>query len=63
MKYALDTNTCIRIINGHSPEARAKLLATAPDEIVVCSIVRAELWYGAKKSQTPDRSRQKQDIF
>lgn len=63
MIYSLDTNTCIRIINGRSPEARARMLATPASEIVVCSIVRAELWYGSQKSQTPERTREKQDMF
>ncbi|MEO1166973.1 MAG: type II toxin-antitoxin system VapC family toxin [Chloroflexota bacterium] len=63
MKYSLDTNTCIRIINGRSPEVRAKLITVNPDDIIVCSVVRSELWYGAQKSQTPVRNRQKQDLF
>jgi tRNA(fMet)-specific endonuclease VapC len=33
------------------------------DDIVVCSIVRAELFYGAAKSQTSEATRRKQDIF
>ena len=63
MKYALDTNTCIRIINGRSPEARAKLLTVPNSDIVVCSVVRAELWYGAAKRQTPERTLEKQMLF
>jgi tRNA(fMet)-specific endonuclease VapC len=63
MKYLLDTNTCIRIINGRSQAARAKISTIATNEIVVCSIVRAELFYGSEKSQTPEASRQKQDLF
>lgn len=27
MKYLLDTNTCIRFINGRAPQLRVKLLA------------------------------------
>ncbi len=63
MKYSLDTNTCIRIINGRSMAARAKLLANPVSDIVVCSIVRAELFYGAAKSQTPEATRRKHDLF
>jgi tRNA(fMet)-specific endonuclease VapC len=51
MKYSLDTNTRIRYING-----RAR-------EIVVCSVVRGELAFGAAKSQTPQRSAEKQLAF
>jgi tRNA(fMet)-specific endonuclease VapC len=63
MKYSLDTNTCIRYINGKSEGVRAKLPSIPASEIVVCSIVRAELFFGAAKSQTPEVSRAKQDRF
>src|SRR5215207_7526611 len=63
MKYLLDTNTCIRIINGRSQAARAKLLTVPPSDVVICSIVRAELFYGSAKSQTPAASRKKQEVF
>jgi len=60
MKYTLDTNTCIRYINGRSPLVRQKLPTIPASEIVICSIVRAELFYGAAKSQTPEVSLKKQ---
>ena len=63
MKYTLDTNTCIRAINGRAPRLRGHLLTIPASDIVVCSIVRSELFYGSAKSQTPMRSRQKQDLF
>lgn len=63
MKYLLDTNTCIRIINQRSPHARLKITSLPIPEIVVCSIVKAELFYGSAKSQTPEVSRQKQEQF
>lgn len=61
--YSLDTNTCIRAINGRAPQVRRQLLQVPASEIVVCSIVRSELFYGAAKSQTPTRTREKQDYF
>lgn len=63
MTYSLDTNTCIRYINGRSPGVRAKLPTIPTHEVIVCSVVRAELFYGAAKSQVPALSRQKQDQF
>ena len=63
MRYSLDTNTCIRYINGRSPGVRAKLPTIPTHEVIVCSVVRAELFYGAAKSQVPALSRQKQDQF
>jgi len=63
MIYSLDTNTCIRYINGRAPNLLRRLQRTPPGEIVVCSVVRAELFYGASKSQTPALSITKQYRF
>jgi tRNA(fMet)-specific endonuclease VapC len=63
MKYSLDTNTCIRYINGRSESIRRKLPAIPARNIVVCSVVRGELAYGAAKSQTPELSEAKQVRF
>ena len=63
MKYLLDTNTCIRYINGRSAAIRQKLPAVPAREIVVCSVVRGELAYGAARSQTPAESAAKQQKF
>jgi predicted nucleic acid-binding protein len=43
MKYCLDTNVCIGIINNRLPLLRAKLRTIPSELIVVCSVVRAEL--------------------
>lgn len=63
MKYSLDTNACIRFINGRAPKLREKIATTPPNDIVVCSIVRGELAYGAEKSQNPETSHTKQARF
>lgn len=63
MRYSLDTNTCIRYINGRSLAIRQKLPTVAAHDIVVCSVVRGELFYGAAKSQTPEQSAEKQARF
>lgn len=49
--FYLDTNTCIYYLNGTFPLLQQKLLAHRPAEITVPSIVKAELLYGAFKSQ------------
>lgn len=46
MKYLLDTNTCIRYINGRSQSVADKLNALDEGEAVVCSVVKAELFFG-----------------
>jgi len=63
MIYLLDTNTCIRFINGRVPQLRVELLSVDQNDIVVCSVVKAEMNSGAKKSQTPAESLQKQQRF
>ncbi len=56
MKYLLDTNVCIRYFSGRSPEVLQRMRSTPPDSIVVCSIVKAEVFYGAMKSQRPQQT-------
>jgi tRNA(fMet)-specific endonuclease VapC len=56
MKYLLDSNTCIRYINGRSTTIFNKLNATLQDDMVVCSVVKAELFFGAQRSQNPEKS-------
>lgn len=63
MKYLLDTDTCIRYINGRSPKIRAKLPHIPRVDVGASIITKAELFYGSAKSQTPERSRQKQLEF
>ncbi len=63
MKYLLDTNTCIRYLNGRSPGLRARFLTVADEEIAVSSVVKAELFYGAAKSHTAQRSLARQQEF
>lgn len=63
MRYLLDTNTCIRYINGRAPNIRRKLSTVALADVAVSSITKAEMFYGSAKSQTPEQSRQKQQEF
>lgn len=63
MKYLLDTNTCIRYINGRAPKIRKKMLQVDDNDIVVSSITKAEMFSGSEKSQYPKKSRAKQDAF
>ena len=56
MTYLLDTNTCIKYMNGRSENIRLKLDSARQEDIVVCSIVKAELFYGAMKSKNPEKN-------
>ncbi len=54
MNYYLDTNICIYFLKGMNENIRKRLLDKHPDEIKICSIVKAELYYGAEKSLKRD---------
>lgn len=56
MRYLLDTNVCVRYLNAESVAIRRRLQAVDLEEIAVCSVVKAELFYGAMRSNNPDRS-------
>jgi tRNA(fMet)-specific endonuclease VapC len=63
MIYLLDTNTCIRYLNGRAPAIRTRLHQHSPQDIVVCSVVKAELWFGAQRSTNPARAFAAQQQF
>jgi tRNA(fMet)-specific endonuclease VapC len=63
MTYLLDTNTCIRYLNGKSESIRQSLESKRPDDIALCSVVKAELFYGAMKSANPEKNLAKQQQF
>ncbi len=50
--YLLDTNTCIGILTNRVPLAVAQLREFDAAELCLCSVVKAELLYGARKSAT-----------
>ena len=63
MKYLLDTNACIRVLNGRAPALAERLGRHRPSEVAVCSVVKAELFYGAARSRDPAGSLAKQYEF
>jgi tRNA(fMet)-specific endonuclease VapC len=48
--YLLDTNVCIRILNDSSAQLSDRLRQRRPEEVFLCSAVKAELVYGAYRS-------------
>jgi len=57
MKYLLDTNTCIYVINKKSQAIVERIRKKKPEDVAVSSITLAELEYGVSRSQYPDRNR------
>lgn len=48
--YLLDTNACIRILNNSSALLVNRLKQQSPRDLFLCSIVKAELVFGAYRS-------------
>jgi predicted nucleic acid-binding protein len=55
MTYLLDTNTCIGWLRQNQPRIVARIQAQAPTEIVLCSVVVAELLFGVERSDAAHR--------
>jgi tRNA(fMet)-specific endonuclease VapC len=53
MKFLLDTNVCIRYLQGRSPRILQEIQSRPRHSLWVCSVVKAELFYGAMKSDHP----------
>lgn len=56
MKFLLDTNACIQLLRRGRGERIRKRLETSGGETAVCSVVRAELLYGALRSDRPEHN-------
>lgn len=56
MSWLLDTNVCVAFLNGSDAGVRDRLLTLPPSEVFLCSVVKAELLYGARKSARVDDS-------
>ncbi|HEY4572831.1 MAG TPA: type II toxin-antitoxin system VapC family toxin [Thermoanaerobaculia bacterium] len=48
--YLLDTNACIRILRNTSRPLLDRFQRHDPSEIKLCSVVKAELYYGAQRN-------------
>lgn len=63
MRYLLDTNVCVMFLNGRSPLVRDRLLSTPTEAMAICSVVKAELFYGALRSNNPAQTLERQQLF
>ena len=64
MKYLLDTNTCIALLNGKAPKLTLWFAQRPTTDIIsVCSVVKAEMFYGAAKSKYTAQNRRSQELF
>ena len=52
MKYLLDTNTCVGLLRSPgNAQVRKRLAAADPADLMLCSVVRGELLFGALRSR------------
>ena len=63
MRLMLDTNICIYLIKQKPPEVLARFDDYAVGDIAVSSITAAELWFGVRKSQQPERNQRALEQF
>jgi tRNA(fMet)-specific endonuclease VapC len=61
--YLLDTNVCIMYLKGRSYSIKRYIDNLEADKIVVCSVVKAELFYGSMGSNNPQKSLNLQKSF
>jgi tRNA(fMet)-specific endonuclease VapC len=56
VRFLLDTNTCIGWLRNNQPQIVAQIQAHAPTDIVLCSVVVAELLFGVGRSDPAHRA-------
>ena len=56
MRYLLDTNACVAYLRRADSPVRQRLAQHAAADIVVCSVVYAELRYGVLRNSDPRRA-------
>jgi tRNA(fMet)-specific endonuclease VapC len=61
--FLLDTNTCIQFLNGRSLAVEKQFRRRAPSQLKLCSVVKAEMLYGAMRSARPDRNLALMELF
>ena len=62
LRYALDTNLCIRVLRNRPEGLRSKFNANA-EALSLSDVVLYELLYGAERSQDPARLRREVEHF
>ena len=65
MRYLLDTNVCIAVLNEKSPQIEARVVKELREnsELSVSSVSAFELWYGVAKSSRCEANSKKLALF
>ncbi|QDH18093.1 PIN domain-containing protein (plasmid) [Swingsia samuiensis] len=62
LRYALDTNFCIRVLRDRPQSLRERFNENA-NALCISDVVLYELLYGAEKSQDPVKHRRQVELF
>jgi len=54
--YLLDTNACIQFVNNRDSAISRRLSVIRRADLVLCSVVKAELYHGAYKSSQREKN-------
>lgn len=63
MSLLLDTNLCVALLAGHDRALSARYLSFPPKEVFLCSVVKAELLFGARNSGRVERNLRRLEQF
>ena len=63
MSLLLDTTICVALLAERNRELFNRFLAHSPDEVFLCSVVKAELLFGARNSERVDRNLRRLEQF
>lgn len=63
MRYLIDTNICIQIINKHPIDVIQRFKEYEVGEIGISTITVSELQYGVAKSRRPEQNQRRLDEF
>lgn len=62
--WLLDTNVWIAYLNKKFSPVQSRILAVPTDKLLLCDVVKAELYYGAyKSSKTTENLARLEDLF
>lgn len=61
--HLLDTNVCVHLLNEGDAGVAHRFRELGPGRIALCSVVKAELLYGAHHSRRVDANMQRLEVF
>ncbi len=59
----LDTDICIHLLNAREPALLHRFRGHSPPELALCSVVRAELLWGARNSRRANENLERVRVF